>query len=155
MSNSRLNFRLWLHSRRERGPGVSTQRHKARKLTVRLDATRLVERRRAEFNRFSPAQRSGSLRQTWKSSNRSHSDGDFDSSETGRVRSHHRWSWEDCGTKPSGDPSDPDDPTPSDTDDTPSVAAVPEVPTAWLMVLGTFALLGAGRLRDVLERVRS
>jgi hypothetical protein len=69
----------------------------------------------------------------------SHFDRDFD----GQFRFHHKWERADC---------DPSDPSPSVT---PAVAAVPEVPTAWLMVIGTLTLLGAGRLRGLFERFRS
>jgi len=68
----------------------------------------------------------------------SHFDRDFD----GQSRFHHKWERADC---------DPSDPSPSVT---PAVAAVPEVPTAWLMVIGTLTLLGAGRLRGLFERLR-
>ena len=55
-----------------------------------------------------------------------------------KVRFSHESYRVHCDPKPSGDP-----------DDAPVVAAVPEVPTAWLMLLGSFAILGARRLRGV------
>jgi len=61
---------------------------------------------------------------------------EFDS--IGKVRFSHESYRVHCDPKPSSDP-----------DDAPVVAAVPEVPTAWLMLLGSFAILGARRLRGV------
>jgi len=65
-----------------------------------------------------------------------HSDFDRDFDSIGKVRFSHESYRVHCDPKPSGDP-----------DDAPVVAAVPEVPTAWLMLLGSFAILGARRLR--------
>ena len=74
---------------------------------------------------------------TFAASAQSDFERDFDS--IGKVRFSHESYRVHCDPKPSGDP-----------DDVPVVAAVPEVPTAWLLLLGSFALLGASRLRAAL-----
>jgi len=77
----------------------------------------------------------------WLSSS-AHSDFDRDFDSIGKMRFSHESYRVHCDPKSSGNP-----------DDVPVVAAVPEVPTAWLLLLGSFALLVARRLRGGLGQL--
>jgi hypothetical protein len=78
----------------------------------------------------------GTLTRTPGLPSSTHSDFDRDFDSIGKVRFSHESYRVHCDPQPSVDPS---------------VTAVPEVPTAWLLLLGSLALLGARRLRGGLS----